>query len=122
MAPLAVVLTSFTACGAMMLFQHDAVIWLHIVMLAAAFAILSGPDANWLRRMRKALLIGVAASVALVTIALVVGWVTDRPHFFDDGGPLGVGLLIEAYIGLPAAILAAAIGGLAAKYRARQLV
>jgi hypothetical protein len=127
MAILVGVLTSFTACGAMMWFENDAVVWLHVVLLAAAFSILSGPDPRPLRRAGRALLIGLATLVMLVLIALGVGWIADRTQFFSDGGPAAVVLVIGAYIGLPAAFLGAVVGGLvpptmwlAAKLRTRQ--
>lgn len=109
----AIVIISFTACGAMGLFENQAVTWLHIVLLAAAFAVLSGPYGTWLRRAIRGFSIGLATSIMLVAIALAVGWIIDRRHFFDDGGPLAALFIIELYIGLPAALLGAVLSGLA---------
>jgi hypothetical protein len=91
----------------MMWFANDVVVWFHIVMLAAAFTILSGPESRPLRRAGRALLIGATTSIALVTIALAVGWITDDRHFFHDGGPLALMIVIEVYVGVPAALLGA---------------
>jgi hypothetical protein len=110
--PLAAVLTSFTICGVMLWFDNDFVLWAHVVLLAAAVAIISGPAKTAVRRAFRSFVVGLATSLILVAIALVTGWITDRPHFFDDGGPIAGLLIIEFYIGLPAAFLAALLSGL----------
>jgi hypothetical protein len=111
--PLAIVLASFAVFAALQWLGNDWARWAHIVLLAAAISLTSTPTMSLGRRALRGLWIGIFVSLLLVSFGLSVGWIEDRPHFFDDGGPIAALLIIEFYVGLPMMALATAFSTLA---------
>jgi hypothetical protein len=111
--PLAAVLVSYAVSAALLWLANDALRWAHIVLLAAAIALVTRPSKNLPERVFGGLSIGVLISLLLVGVGLACGWVKDRQHFLDDGGPVGALFVTEFYVGLPMIVLAMVLSGLA---------
>jgi hypothetical protein len=111
--PLAVMVVSYAVCGALQWLGNDWVRWAHIVLMAVAISLVSRPSMNLGQRVLRGLSISALVSLLLVGLGLAIGWVEDRPHFFDDGGPFAALLVTEFYVGLPMIALATAFGAMA---------
>ena len=104
--PLTAVLVSYTVCGALLWLGNGWVRWAHIILMAAAISLACTPSLNLLQRVFRGVWIGLLVSLLLVGLSLTIGWIGDRQHFFDDGGPIAGLLIVEFYVGLPMVALA----------------
>jgi hypothetical protein len=110
--PLAMVLASFTVFDAMQWLENGWARWAYIAFLAAAISLTSTPAMSFGQRALRGLWVGIVISLLVVGLSLGVGWIEDRPHFFDDGGPLAALLIIGFYVGLPTVALATVLSTL----------
>ncbi|MDG2521205.1 hypothetical protein P7B02_06590 [Caulobacter segnis] len=77
---------------------------LFIAMSALAIAVFAATEPRLLARARTATLTSLAWWLLLVLIASIV--TLTKSGRFDEGGPLGLALVLGVYVGLPIIVLA----------------